>query len=76
MKRVAEAGGTVLTPEDAEYPERLREIYDPPAVLWIRGGCEVARATGDCCGGDATSVALWGGDGGVVVRGISRIGAW
>jgi DNA processing protein len=37
MKRVAEAGGSVLTPEDAEYPERLREIYDPPAVLWIRG---------------------------------------
>jgi DNA processing protein len=37
MKRVAETGGTVLTPEDAEYPERLREIYDPPAVLWIRG---------------------------------------
>src|SRR5271170_5167521 len=37
MKRVAEAGGTVLTPEDPEYPERLREIYDPPAVLWIRG---------------------------------------
>jgi DNA processing protein len=27
----------VLTPEDAEYPERLREIYDPPTVLWIRG---------------------------------------
>jgi DNA processing protein len=37
MKRVAEAGGTVLTPEDEAYPERLREIYDPPAVLWIRG---------------------------------------
>src|SRR5206468_10583769 len=37
MKRVAEAGGTLLTPEDSEYPERLREIYDPPAVLWIRG---------------------------------------
>jgi DNA processing protein len=36
-KRVAEAGGTVLTPEDEAYPERLREIYDPPAVLWIRG---------------------------------------
>ena len=27
----------VLTPEDADYPERLSEIYDPPAVLWIRG---------------------------------------
>jgi DNA processing protein len=37
MKRVGEAGGTVLTPEDEAYPERLREIYDPPAVLWIRG---------------------------------------
>jgi DNA processing protein len=37
IKRVAEAGGTVLTPEDEAYPERLREIYDPPAVLWIRG---------------------------------------
>jgi DNA processing protein len=37
MKRVGEAGGSVLTPEDDAYPERLREIYDPPAVLWIRG---------------------------------------
>src|SRR5271168_2149400 len=37
LKRVAEAGGTVLTPEDEAYPERLREIYDPPAVLWTRG---------------------------------------
>jgi DNA processing protein len=37
MKRVGESGGSVLTPEDEAYPERLREIYDPPAVLWIRG---------------------------------------
>src|SRR5271154_7484163 len=37
IKRTIEAGASVLTPEDAEYPERLREIYDPPAVLWIRG---------------------------------------
>jgi DNA processing protein len=36
-KRVAETGGAFLTPEDETYPERLREIYDPPAVLWIRG---------------------------------------
>ena len=21
----------------AEYPERLKEIYDPPPVLWVRG---------------------------------------
>jgi DNA processing protein len=37
IKRTVEAGASVLTPEDADYPERLREIYDPPAVLWIRG---------------------------------------
>jgi DNA processing protein len=37
IKRTAEAGGTILTPEDATYPERLREIYDPPTTLWIRG---------------------------------------
>ncbi len=37
VRRVADAGGSFLTPEDNAYPERLREIYDPPAVLWIRG---------------------------------------
>ena len=40
VKRVAEAGGSFLTPEDEAYPERLREIYDPPAVLWVRGKVE------------------------------------
>ena len=37
MSRVLEAGGAILTPSDEAYPERLKEIYDPPAVLWIRG---------------------------------------
>ncbi len=36
-KRVAEAGGFFLTREDDSYPGRLLEIYDPPAVLWVRG---------------------------------------
>jgi len=36
-KRVAEVGGFFLTREDEAYPARLLEIYDPPAVLWIRG---------------------------------------
>jgi len=42
LKRVAEAGGSILTPEDEAYPERLREIYDPPSTLWIRGDCSHA----------------------------------
>ncbi len=45
-KRVAEAGGSFLTPEDEAYPERLREIYDPPAVLWTRGDASLLARPG------------------------------
>lgn len=37
LARVREQGGAILTYSDADYPERLREIFDPPPVLWIRG---------------------------------------
>jgi DNA processing protein len=46
LKRVTEAGGSVLTPEDEAYPDRLREIYDPPAVLWIRGNANLLARPG------------------------------
>jgi len=46
LKRVAEAGGSILTPEDEAYPERLREIYDPPAALWIRGNVSLLSRPG------------------------------
>jgi DNA processing protein len=36
-KRIAEQQATFLTPEDEAYPGALLEIYDPPAVLWVRG---------------------------------------
>ena len=45
-KRVAEAGGFFITREDEAYPERLLEIYDPPAVLWIRGDVELLAGPG------------------------------
>ena len=35
--RVAAQGATVLTYGCQEYPERLKEIYDPPPVWWVRG---------------------------------------
>jgi DNA processing protein len=35
--RVVAQGATVLTYGCPEYPERLKEIYDPPPVLWVRG---------------------------------------
>jgi DNA processing protein len=37
LQRVHEQRGAVLTYEDEDYPERLREIFDPPPVLWTLG---------------------------------------
>jgi DNA processing protein len=34
---VAAQGATIVTFGCADYPERLKEIYDPPPVLWVRG---------------------------------------
>ena len=35
--RVAAQGATVVSFGCPVYPERLKEIYDPPPVLWVRG---------------------------------------
>jgi len=35
--RVAAQGATIVSFGCQEYPERLKEIYDPPPVLWVRG---------------------------------------
>jgi DNA processing protein len=35
--RVAAQGAAILTYSCPDYPERLKEIYDPPPVLWVRG---------------------------------------
>jgi DNA processing protein len=45
-KQVAEAGGFFLTREDEGYPKRLLEIYDPPAVLWVRGDVALLERPG------------------------------
>jgi DNA processing protein len=34
---LGKTGGEFLTYADEAYPERLREIFDPPALLWVRG---------------------------------------
>ncbi|HEV2272875.1 MAG TPA: DNA-processing protein DprA [Acidobacteriaceae bacterium] len=41
LARVREQGADVLTYSDAEYPDRLREIFDPPPVLWVRGDVQL-----------------------------------
>ena len=44
--RAADAGVTVLSVADASYPPRLKEIYDPPAILYVRGDPEVLTQPG------------------------------
>ena len=35
--RMQESGIAALTPDDPEYPRRLKEIADPPPLLYARG---------------------------------------
>jgi len=35
--RVVAQGATIVSFACPQYPERLKEIYDPPPVLWVRG---------------------------------------
>src|SRR5262245_35232679 len=40
LKRIREFGCHVLTQQDPEYPPLLREIYDPPIVLYVKGSMD------------------------------------
>jgi DNA processing protein len=37
LARAVAQGAAIVDYSSPEYPERLREIYDPPPVLWVRG---------------------------------------
>jgi DNA processing protein len=37
LKRIEEYGCRVVIPADDDYPALLRQIYDPPIVLYVRG---------------------------------------
>jgi len=39
--RAAAAGAEILALEDQRYPPQLRQIYDPPLVLYLRGDAEI-----------------------------------
>jgi DNA processing protein len=38
LKRCEEFGCHVITHDDQDYPELLRQIYDPPIVVYVKGG--------------------------------------
>ena len=44
--RAADAVATVISVDDASYPPRLKEIYDPPLVLYVRGSVDVLTKPG------------------------------
>jgi len=37
LKRIADFGCRIVSQADPEYPELLRQIYDPPLVLYVKG---------------------------------------
>jgi DNA processing protein len=37
LQRIRDYGCTVVTWSDPEYPELLKQIYDPPIVLYVKG---------------------------------------
>jgi len=46
LAHTAAAGAQVLTLDHAAYPPRLKEIYDPPPILYVRGNVEVLSRPG------------------------------
>ena len=46
LKRCEEFGCHAVTQEDEEYPELLRQIYDPPIVLYVKGTLEAKDKNG------------------------------
>src|SRR5271163_1385197 len=35
--KASEAGARIISLSDPEYPSRLKEIYDPPVILFVKG---------------------------------------
>jgi DNA processing protein len=46
MGRVAAAGVAVVCLDDASYPDQLKQIYDPPLVLYVRGNVDAITQPG------------------------------
>jgi DNA processing protein len=44
--KAAEAGARIIALSDPEYPPRLKEIYDPPVILFVKGSVEVLSQPG------------------------------
>jgi DNA processing protein len=46
QEKMLASGAVAVTAGDPRYPERLREIFDPPILLFARGRVELLRSAG------------------------------
>ncbi|MBV9266812.1 MAG: DNA-protecting protein DprA [Acidobacteriaceae bacterium] len=46
QQRMLDAGAELVTIQDPRYPQRLREIFDPPLVLFLKGRAELLSGHG------------------------------
>ena len=46
IARADAQGVTILSMDDPRYPVRLNQIYDPPLVLYVRGGADLLNRPG------------------------------
>jgi DNA processing protein len=44
--KAVEARARIISLSDPEYPARLKEIYDPPVILFVKGSVEVLSQAG------------------------------
>src|SRR5580698_8061501 len=44
LDKVAESGAALVTMGDARYPAALRDIFDPPILLFVRGRVELLQS--------------------------------
>ncbi len=44
--KAVEAGAKIISLSDPECPSRLKEIYDPPVILFVKGNVEVLAQPG------------------------------
>jgi DNA processing protein len=44
--RAVSAGAEIISLDDESYPQPLRNIYDPPVVLYVRGDASILQAPG------------------------------
>ncbi len=59
IAKATAAGIECVTLDNPSYPPRLRQIYDPPLVLYVRGNVSVLAQTRHCRDRHPSSNSLW-----------------